>query len=148
MFSLLLAVNLKRTEGELNQSEWMFLLTGGVGLDNVHPNPAKWIPTKTWDEIVRYFQSPKSLRIFHLKNQLFRLSDLPSFTKLHNHVTENVSEWKEYYDSDQPQNASLPAPWHLKLSHFEALIILRCFRPDKLVPAVQNYVEGVTNLTP
>lgn len=119
----------------------MFLLTGGVGLDNIHPNPDQWIPTRSWDEIVRY------INYVHLHIQLknitdFRLSDLSNFKSLHNHVAEKLSKWKEYYDSDEPQNAQLPEPWH-KLSRFQALIILRCFRPDKLVPAVQNYVEGM-----
>jgi dynein heavy chain, axonemal len=54
LFSLLLAVNLMKFEGKIVQEEWMFLLTGGVGLQNPHKNPAKWIPSKTWDEICRF----------------------------------------------------------------------------------------------
>lgn len=57
LFSLLLAVNLMKDRGEIVQEEWMFLLTGGVGLHNPHRCPAKWIPTKTWDEICRYLLS-------------------------------------------------------------------------------------------
>lgn len=53
LFSLILAVNLKRSEGQLDNKEWMFLLTGGVGLDNNIPIPAAWIPVRCWDEIVR-----------------------------------------------------------------------------------------------
>lgn len=53
LFSLLLAVNLLKDEGKLEQEEWMFLLTGGVGLHNPYENPCNWISSKTWDEVCR-----------------------------------------------------------------------------------------------
>ena len=58
MFSMLLAVNLLRAGGELDEAEWLFLLTGGVGLDNPHTNPAPWLPTRNWDELCRLAQLP------------------------------------------------------------------------------------------
>lgn len=54
LFSLLLTINLIREDGHIDQPEWMFLLTGGVGLDNPVPNPCNWITIKSWDELVRY----------------------------------------------------------------------------------------------
>lgn len=54
LFSLLLCINLMRESGDVHQAEWMFLLTGGVGLDNPIPKPAEWMSNKTWDELCRY----------------------------------------------------------------------------------------------
>lgn len=42
------------SRGKVDDRVWRFLLTGGVALDNLHPNPApEWLSDKSWSEIVR-----------------------------------------------------------------------------------------------
>lgn len=61
---------------------------------------------------------------------------------LHTHVTDNLDQWKEYYDSNTPETSELPVPWNTNLSQFQKIVILRCFRSDKLIPAIQQYVHS------
>ena len=54
---------------------------------------------------------------------------------------KNVNEWKKIFDSKEPHKLTLPSPWHEKISDFQKKIVIRCLRPDKVVPLVTNFVE-------
>ena len=64
----------------MEEGDWRFLLTGGVGLDNPNRNPATWLPSQAWDE-------------------LCRLDELPSFRNIMTKFTDSKDKWKVYYDS-------------------------------------------------
>ncbi|KAK2854426.1 hypothetical protein Q7C36_006295 [Tachysurus vachellii] len=121
LFALLLTVGIMHGKGEINDLIWRFLLTGGVALDNPHPNPApEWLSDKAWSEVVR-------------------ASKLPGLEGLFEDVRENVAEWKRVYDSSRPHEEHFPGKWHT-LGGMKRMTVLRCFRPDKLVPAVQQFI--------
>ena len=45
--------------GDVDEQVWRFLLTGGVALENPHPNPhPHWLGEKSWGEIVRASELP------------------------------------------------------------------------------------------
>ncbi|ALC38670.1 Dhc36C [Drosophila busckii] len=122
LFSLILNINLMKHENLIDNGEWMFLLTGGIGLENPHKNPASWLGVQNWDEVCR-------------------LSSLPNFKGLREDVTANPDRWKLMFDAKSPQDlAAIPADWKKRITMFQQLLILRVFRPDKLVPAVLNFV--------
>ncbi|KAF6774643.1 hypothetical protein AHF37_06013 [Paragonimus kellicotti] len=129
LFSLVLCTKLLMARGELEMSEFIFFLTGGVGLENKLANPASsWLSDKSWDEICR-------------------LSSLKSFNGFREHFETHLAEWKQYYDSKDPHETPLPSPWE-KVDIFRALIVLRCIRPDKFpVTVLQNGVK-MTNEPP
>lgn len=78
----------------------------------------------------------------YCNNNFDRLSKYQHFVSLHDHVQSNLLDWKNFYDSLTPHTAAIPEPWETKLSSFQKLLIMRCFRPDKLPIAVQTFVSG------
>ena len=60
LFSFLLCIGVLKGKGEVDEESWRFLLTGGVALENPHPNPfPEWLSDKSWGEIVRASELPQ-----------------------------------------------------------------------------------------
>ncbi|XP_046502836.1 dynein axonemal heavy chain 12 isoform X9 [Equus quagga] len=122
LFSFLLCANLLLARKEIEYQELMFLLTGGVSLKSAEKNPdPSWLQDKSWEEICR-------------------ASEFPAFKGLREHFCEYINEWREIYDSKEPHNTKFPAPMDNNLNELQKIIILRCLRPDKITPAITNYV--------
>jgi dynein heavy chain len=125
-FSFLLCLKIELTYGRLDMDEFKFLLTGGVSMgDPKEANPgAEWLSIKGWGEIVR-------------------LSDLPSMKNIHVDFGTQIKEWRAIYDDSNPDSAEFPSLWNKRTSNlFHRLLMLRCIRPDKVVPAVRSYVAA------
>ncbi|KXJ28065.1 dynein heavy chain 7, axonemal [Exaiptasia diaphana] len=121
LFSFILCVNILMHDHEVCSDEWRFLLTGGVGLDNPHDNPATWLPSRSWDEICR-------------------LEDLPKFKGFRQKFPRSIEGWKKIYDSNEPHHEPLPGEWEEKFHEFQKMVLIRCLRPDKITPCVQDFV--------
>ncbi|XP_061578914.1 dynein axonemal heavy chain 7 [Cololabis saira] len=123
LFSFCLSVTQLIHIKRVDEGEWRFLLTGGIGLDNPHSNPFTWLPKKSWDEICR-------------------LDEMESFKGLRHNMTELRNRWKEVYDSPNPHQTPFPGDWQEKLSQFQKMLVIRCLRPDKIIPMVQEFVSA------
>ena len=124
LFSLTLCVKILQGDGLVDLNEWRFLLTGGVALSATQPpNPTQWLPDKAWLD-------------------LCVLSELPAFAELPASVggADEGQEWRAWYDAPEPQTLPSPGAWQEALSSFQRLLLLRCMRPDKCVPAISSWV--------
>ncbi|GBG29412.1 Dynein heavy chain 7, axonemal [Hondaea fermentalgiana] len=123
LFAFLLTVKLMFGAKELEESEWYFLLTGGVAMDNPHENPAsEWLADKSWGEVCR-------------------LSNMPAFEELRETFAEDATSWKKVYDASNAHREPYPDRWEGdRLTPFQRMLVLRCIRPDRVTLAVQDFV--------
>jgi dynein heavy chain len=120
IFSTLLCCSILKSMNQLDANEWRFLLTGGLGLGITPTNPCNWLPEKSWAGICR-------------------LASLPGFEELSSDFEKNNSKWKILYESREPHTQQFPGTFN-ELNSFQKILILRCLRPDKIGPALRNFV--------
>lgn len=74
---MLLSIQLMdKLKSSIPPAQWIFLLTGGVGLDNPFPNPCSWLPAKLWDELCRLDDVPGFKVIFKIFKILLEICQL------------------------------------------------------------------------
>ncbi|KAG8235431.1 hypothetical protein J437_LFUL015496 [Ladona fulva] len=126
IFSFTLCIGILSSLGMIKEDVLTFLLTGGVALDNPYPNPDdSWLSDKSWNEIVQ-------------------ASSLNSLSGLHSSLSKYPYLWRDYFMSSSPQSDKCPEPF-ADVKGLEKLVILRCLRPDKVVPGVQFDLAGSYN---
>lgn len=123
IFSFLLNIKLMELNHELDVEAWRFFLTGGISLgDKLPPCPAPWLEEKSWGEMVR-------------------MTKLPAFKGFLDDFEKYVDEFAKLYESPNPQEFEIPGGWNEKLNSFNKMILIRCIRPDKVIPSVYNFVK-------
>jgi dynein heavy chain len=129
LLALQMYVKLQLSEGKINFKEYDFFLRGGTIMDpKLRPPkpPQDWLTDQAWDNIT----------------ELERL--LPeTFSGLPAAVTLNFKEWHHWFSSDKPmpEDAQLPGEWETKCDEpLKKMIVLRCFRPDRVIFAIRNFV--------
>ncbi|KAI8929129.1 dynein heavy chain domain-containing protein [Entophlyctis helioformis] len=121
LFSFLLCAAILKNHKDLDEPEFLQLMTGGIGLGGpALPNPdPSVISDKAWAE-------------------LGRLSDLPAFKGLLQEF--KVSEWKHLMDTNDLHDIQFPGRWG-SLNEFQRLLIVRALRSEKMVPCLQDFVK-------
>lgn len=128
LFSFLLTMRLQITRGLVPMTEYRFLLTGGLSMEDPPAKPADWIPERFWSELVR----------------LSKLGE--KFAALVSSLQRELHIWRKIYDSVDPLSIlqdRVDRPQDLAgLGPFQLLLVLRCVRPDRVLPAILKFVAG------
>ena len=72
--------------------------------------------------------------------QIYGLSLLPAFQGFEAFFLRGMVQFRRIYDSANPHEEPLPEPWNSQLDEFQKLIFVKSFRPDKVIPCVQNWI--------
>ncbi|XP_060806154.1 dynein axonemal heavy chain 1-like [Amyelois transitella] len=122
LFAFLLCARILLDKGVIRHAEFNFLLNGGKieqELDNPEP---KWVSLRMWLDM-------QQLASLHTMNR-FVCEDFK----------EQIKFFRTYYDAWNPHKLPYPKPLDSQLDAFQKLLVLKCLRPDKLVPGLQDYV--------
>lgn len=128
LFSFLLCIRMLLANDQVEMSDYRFLLTGGVSLEDPPPKPADWIPERCWGEV-------------------FRLSKIHErYDGFPDKFTEELDIMREVYDDVAPmrimKNPATRPRMMKELDDFQDILMLRAIRPDRVVPAVLAYISG------
>jgi len=123
LFSFLLCTKILTADG-LDAAELRYLLQGSSLLEPSRPNPTagadiEWLSDKSWLDILE-------------------LGQLPNFQGFDVEFERNIDKWSEVFSSADAEN--LEEATGGRWDSFQNLLILRCVRPDRVVPAVREFI--------
>ncbi|KAL3667786.1 hypothetical protein V7S43_007337 [Phytophthora oleae] len=124
LFAFLLAIKILVGNGTIDGGELRYFFTGNTQMDLQKPKPLgseAWLNDKTWANIVG-------------------LDVLPSFTGFSDAFGTELELWEVAYNSTDPAELLTSISAVAALDAFQRIIVLRCLRPDKVIPAVMSFV--------
>jgi dynein heavy chain len=129
LFAFQLCVKVLDSEKKLNRDEYQFLLRGGAGSagaskDSQLPNPCPdWLPDPIWEHLVV-------------------LDRLHGFKNFASSFEQNSRDWREWFLKPEPESVPLPGEWENRSNELQHLLLVRCFRPDRLGSAVSSFISS------
>ncbi|KPI89879.1 dynein heavy chain putative dynein heavy chain point mutation [Leptomonas seymouri] len=109
---------------EVDPTLLRWVLMGGFEEDDhsAVPNPFTWMPELSWKLLRR------------------AATQLEGFSELTDLVQRHEMFFMDFYESSYPLELELPGVLR-DMSSIEKMVVVRCLRMDKVVPAVCNYVS-------
>lgn len=127
LFSFQIATKLQQSEEKLSQKELDFFIKGSVSIEkSEHSCPAKWLSSKGWDDLI-------TLSI-----------EFPDvFKEIPQHFANHLLKWRDWYDLESPEIVDCPGGFTSQMTSFQRMMLLRCFRIDRVFCAINSYVIEV-----
>ena len=123
LYTLLTALKIDLNKANIKPSEFQVLIKGGAALDlnSVEPKSKKWILDMTWLNLVE-------------------LSKLAHFSQILRQISNNDKPWKQWFDTDAPEEEPFPEGYSNVLDTFKKLLLIRSFVPDRTLPMAKKYI--------
>jgi dynein heavy chain len=128
-FSFLIATGILREQKKIDEVIWNVFLRG--------PSPF------TSEEANLQLESPDLLMCDKISWDTLYTADCRSsgqFEGICAHVCENWDEWKAWARSDDPNKTKMPGEWDEKLTNFDKLVVIKCFRLEMINLAFAEFV--------
>eukprot|EP00965_Chrysotila_dentata_P097363 3218320-Pleurochrysis_carterae.AAC.2 len=123
MFSLQMTLQIQEGDGELDRNQLDFFLKGNLSLEKAAEKPpGDWISESGWHDMQR----------------LVTMGD--KFVNLLSDIKRAEPEWRAWYDLEVPESAPMPQNYSETLSPLEKMLVLRCFRVDRIFVAITKFV--------
>jgi len=123
MFSFQMTTMIMDGDDDLNKIELDFFLKGNTSLDAVtRKKPFEWISDNGWKDATK-------------------LEELGAdWQGITNTICDNGSIWRKWYDKEDPEMCDMPCGLSERLNKFQQLLVVRIFRPDRVVNAIKNFI--------
>lgn len=95
--------------------------------------PYDWFPDQGWQDLIRLVQLGQT--------KLGPDGRMHPFSRLADDIESEERMWREYYELEAPEEASLPMGYDQSLSEFEKLLVLRCLRMDRVTVGITRCVH-------
>ncbi|CAG8490206.1 1623_t:CDS:10, partial [Scutellospora calospora] len=131
-FAILLSqIKLRGSPDQVDEAEYDFLLSGGDIVPGSKVSSRELgLPEKIFDV-----------------DQLCKIKEfmtLPCFSRLNRNIDENIDDWVHFMNHDEAEKC-IPECWDDSLPQtviqLRKILIIKCFRPDRLIPAVAEFVS-------
>ena len=123
MFSFQMALQIQAGDGLLEREQLDFFLKGNLSLEKCKDKPpGDWFPEQGWHDLQR----------------LVTMGD--QFANLPADLLRSTDEWRAWYDLEAPESHAMPQGYSERLSPLERMLLLRCFRVDRIYVAITKYV--------
>ncbi|KAL7295702.1 hypothetical protein TKK_0011053 [Trichogramma kaykai] len=127
LFSFQICTRIEQDNDHLNQAQLSFFIKGNVSLErSAKVNPTDgWLSVAGWEDVLKL------------------ASTFPEkFENLPEELESAGDQWKEWYNLDVPESVPFPCNYSAKLTAFESLMLIRCFRIDRVYRAVTIYISA------